>query len=119
MNGINTGLLKNAFPISDEQVAELEVRVLQNHEAFAYLDKNSQLCFLLPKGAEVVDTLAWQNAYELKTESDGRLIKAVYKKTGLTSFALSSTFKKDNLTDSWIINASVLNAGLLNSFILG
>lgn len=48
MAGINTGILQNATPLSTAEIAELEKKVLENNEAYVYLDENSKLCFALP-----------------------------------------------------------------------
>lgn len=50
MTRINTGILTNAHPLSTERIKELEQQVLENQEAFVYLDENSKLCFSMPLG---------------------------------------------------------------------
>jgi hypothetical protein len=83
MQGINTGILTNAHPLSAEQIKALERRVAEEHEAFAYLDENSQLCFALPYGVNGIKDLAWHNAYEV-TAKNNTLTKKVFSKTNFS-----------------------------------
>jgi hypothetical protein len=103
MSGINSGILHNAYPLSSEQIKELEKEVLENQDAFAYLDENSELCFSMPNGVEALKDLAWNNAYELSTEN-GSLVKKAYIKTGLDSYELKKTFSKPSFDDIWSDN---------------
>lgn len=100
MPGINTGILTNAYPLTAEQILELERRVLENRETFAFLDENSKLCFAIPQGVDGIKELAWNHAYELTTENDV-LIKKAYKKDSLKSYHLEDTFTKEHLLDTW------------------
>jgi hypothetical protein len=99
MSGINTGILTNAKPLSTEQVEELEKETLEEQKAFAYLDQNSELCFSLPQGVNMIKELAWNTTYELSTEATG-FIKKIYKKDGLDSFYLYKVLQKQNINDS-------------------
>jgi hypothetical protein len=119
LTGINTGILYNAHPLSDEQINELEKRVLMDQEAFAYLDANSKLCFALPGDVEVIKDLAWNYAYEL-TPGSKNFTKKVYKKFGIDSYRLEATFQKQSINDAWYTAGAVslLDKGLLDAFIL-
>ena len=105
MIGINTGILTNAYPLTSAHIKELESIVLNQSECFAYLDENSELCFMLPKGVDFIKDLAWNTAYELSV-SDGTFIKKAYKKNGLRSFYLDKTMSKQHIDDPWILDSS-------------
>lgn len=100
MSGINTGILTNAYPLSTNHIKELEAKVLNGEGSFVYLDENSKLCFAMHKGVNNIKELAWDNAYEL-TNAGNLLTKRAYKKTGLKTFALDSTYTKSSLNASW------------------
>lgn len=104
MSGINSGILKNASPLSAEAIKELERKVLETGEAYAYLDQNSKLCFAMPHGVDGIKKLAWNNAYELSSEN-GTLTKKAYKKTGLKTFTLDKTFTKSSIDEPWLSNS--------------
>jgi hypothetical protein len=101
MSGINTGILTNDQPLSTERIEALEKETLEKQKAFVYLDQNSELCFSLPQGIDMIKELAWNNAYELSTDANG-FIKKIYKKDGLDSFYLYKVLQKQNINDSWI-----------------
>ena len=105
MIGINTGILTNAYPLTSAHIKELESIVLNQSECFVYLDENSELCFMLPKGVDFIKDLAWNTAYELSV-SDGTFIKKAYKKNGLRSFYLDKTMSKQHIDDTWILDSS-------------
>lgn len=98
--GINTGILTNAYPLSTEQIKELEKLALEEQKAFAYLDENSQLCFALPGGVDGIKDLAWNNVYELHSE-EGTFTKKVYIKTGLDTYTHTATLTKLSIDDAW------------------
>lgn len=104
MPGIDIGILTNAYPLTAEQISELEKRVFETQEAFAYLDEQSKLCFTGPFGPEIIKELAWHNAYELSS-NDGILNKKVYKKAGLKSFYLKETLQKQSYDDAWLLTS--------------
>lgn len=111
MAGINSGILHNAHPLSAEQIKELEKRTLENNEAIAYLDENSELSFALPFAPEVIKDLAWNNAYEL-TAKNNTLAKKVFKKTDLDSFEKIVTLQKQAESADWdvvVLDGSVTN----------
>lgn len=101
MSGINTGILTNALPLSTERIKELEKEALENQTTIAYLNENSELCFVLPFEPGVIKDLAWNNAYELTVEENS-FIKKAYKKDGLESFYLEKVLQKQNIEDSWV-----------------
>ena len=105
MTGINTGILRNASPLTAARIKELENDVLQNRQACAYLNENGELCFAMADGVEVIKDLAWNQAHELTTEA-GTLIKKVYEKTGLKTFQLNGVFNKQSYNDSWVATDS-------------
>jgi hypothetical protein len=117
MSGINTGILQNAYPLSSERIKELEKQVLENHEAFVYLDENSELCFSMPCGVDGIKDLAWNNAYELSIEN-GTITKKAYKKVGLKQCFLDRIFHKQAINDAWIVMCGLLDESLLDDFIL-
>lgn len=104
MSGINSGILQNVSPLSAEAIKELERKVLETGEAYAYLDQNSKLCFAMPHGVDGIKKLAWNNAYELSSEN-GTLTKKAYKKTGLKTFTLDKTFTKSSIDEPWLFNS--------------
>lgn len=85
MSGINTGILTNAYPLTAEQIRELERQVLEEQQSFAYLNENSELCFVLPWGINIIKDLAWNKAYEINAE-ENLVTKATYSKTGLDTY---------------------------------
>lgn len=105
MIGISTGILTNAYPLTSARIKELEDAVLNQGRCFVYLDENSELCFMLQKGVDIIKELAWNNVYELSA-SDGILIKKAYKKNGLCSFYLDKTMSKQHIDDPWILDSS-------------
>ena len=100
MSGINSGILYNAHPLTSEQIAALEKKVLETGETVVYLDENSELCFAACASQDIIKKLAWNNAYELTTEN-GLFTKKVYAKTGLDSFILKDVFQKKDLNQIW------------------
>ena len=106
MVGLSTGILTNAYPLTSARIKELESVVLNQNKCFVYLDENSELCFMLPKGIDSIKDLAWNNVYELSI-SDGTLIKKAYKKNGLRSFYLDKTLSKQHIDDQWVHDGSV------------
>jgi hypothetical protein len=115
MAGINIGILPKAAPLSVEQIKRLEKQVLEEQKTFAYLNENYELCFVIPCGIDYIKDLAWHNAYELRTEEE-KLVKKVYKKTGLKTFYLEKVLQKTDIEDSWIEdNTIVVNSLLLIS----
>ncbi len=106
MSGINSGILSNASPLSAEAIKELERKVLETGEAYAYLDQDSKLCFAMPNGVGGIQELAWNSAYELSSES-GTLTKKAYKKTGLKTFTLDKTYTKTQVEGAWILTGVV------------
>jgi hypothetical protein len=90
MPGINAGILTNAYPLTAEQIRELEQRVRENREAFAYLNENCEICFALPGGAGDLKDLAWHHVYELTTD-EKLSTKTAYNKTGLDTFKSKGT----------------------------
>ena len=100
MTGYNGGILTNAFPLSSERIKELEREVIENRQAYAYLDENHELCFALPRGVYDIRELAWHNAYELSNDS-GSLLKKHYKKINHDSFTLVAIMQKPTFDDAW------------------
>lgn len=98
--GINTGILQNATPLSSAAIKELERRVMENGEAFVYLDENNQLCFISAHTPEAIKDLAWNNAYELSAQDD-KLIKKCFKKRSLRDYSLKDTLQKISFEDFW------------------
>lgn len=119
MPGINSGILTNAYPLTAEQIKNLEQRVLETGSAIAYLNENKELCFAMPAGVGSIKDLAWNHAYELKTENN-LITKSVYAKTSLDTIALTDVLQKQSVNDPWtsIGTASLLDEGLLDNFIL-
>lgn len=101
MSGINTGILTNAYPLSAEQIKELEKQVLEKHETIAYLNESRELCFAMPFDADDIKELAWHNVYEVCSLSDGSIFKQEYKKAGLASFYAGLAFHKSTLDATW------------------
>lgn len=100
--GINTGILHNAEPLTATRIAELEREVLEGGKSYAYLDQAGKLCFAMQRGVDGIKDLAWNNAYEL-TNAGSILTKRAYKKTGLKTFVLDSTYTKPSLNASWTV----------------
>lgn len=98
--GINTGILTDAYPLSAGEIKEIEKLALENNHAYAYLDENGKLCFALPSTPESLRELAWNYAYELKTENNF-FTKNVYVKNGIKSYDLSETLQKKSLSEEW------------------
>jgi hypothetical protein len=117
--GINSGILTNAYPLTAEQIKSLERRVLETGIAIVYLNENKELCFAMPAGVEGIKDLAWNHAYELKTENN-LITKSVYEKTSLDTIALTNVLQKQSINDSWtsVDASSLLDVGLLDEFIL-
>lgn len=100
MAGINSGLLTNATPLSALQEAELEMRAIAEGNAYAYLNADNQICFILHKDPELIKKLAWHNAYQFATEGN-TITKTVWQKTGLDSFRYVETQYKVSGSDYW------------------
>lgn len=117
--GINSGILTNASPLTAEQIKSLEKRVLETGITIVYLNENKELCFAMPVGAECIKDLAWNYAYELKTE-DNLITKSIYKKTSLDTIVLIDVLQKQSINDSWtsVDALSLLDVDLLDEFIL-
>lgn len=103
MSKINSGILQNATPLSEEEIRVLENRAIEQHKTYVYLDQNGKLCFIAPKGIDGLRDLAWHNAYEL-TDSSGTLTKKSYEKTGLGTFALDKVFTKSEISADWCMS---------------
>lgn len=119
MPGINSGILTNAYPLTAEQIKNLEQRVLETGSAIAYLNENEELCFAMPAGVGSIKDLAWNHAYEIKTENN-LITKSVYAKTSLNTIALTDVLQKQSVNDPWtsIGTVSLLDVGLLDEYIL-
>lgn len=87
MKGINTGVLSNAFPLTPERIKELDRQVLELRHCYVFLNENAELCFALPSSVDFIKDLAWNKAYELFKDNEV-VIKKVYVKTGLKTYAL-------------------------------
>ena len=82
MTGINYGILSNAKPLSVKQIEELENQVVENAQAFVYLDTDGKLCFSVPHGIDGINgikDLAWNVAHELSKENDTIIRKSYVK----------------------------------------
>lgn len=102
MSRIHSGILHNASPLSVEAINELERKVLETGEAYAYLDQEGKLCFAMPHGVDVIKKLAWNNAYTINNPiKDGPCIRQAYKKTGLDSSIADKLFTKPSITADW------------------
>lgn len=114
--GINAGILRNAEPLSSEQIKEIERRVLVDKQAYAYLNEAHEICFAVPYGVECIKELACHNAYELTTDN-GYLLKRHYKKYGYDSFELSAILQKQTFDEPWSLEAptKTLAPGLYES----
>lgn len=117
--GINSGILTNAYPLTAEQIKSLEQRVLETGSTIAYLNENKELCFAMPVSAESIKDLAWNHAYELKTENN-LITKNVYEKTSLDTIALADVLQKQSINDLWtsVGSGSLLDEDILDNFIL-
>ena len=102
MSKINSGILYQATPLSKRAIEDLEYRVFENGEIFAYLDENKELCFSMPAGVDAIKNLAWHNAYELYKDG-GTFVKQAYKKTGSNSYLLDKTYTKWYIDYEWEI----------------
>lgn len=119
MPGINSGILTNAYPLTADQIKNLEKRVLETGIAIVYLNESKELCFAMPTGVEGIKDLAWSHAYELKTENS-LITKNVYEKTSIDTIALTDVMQKQSINDSWtsVGATSLLDEALLDNFIL-
>ena len=102
MAGINSGLLTNATPLTTSQEAELEARAIADGQAYAYLNADKQICFILHESPEVIRKIAWHNTYELSADNNNTLTKKVYKKHGLSEFYLTDVLLKPSSEDAWL-----------------
>lgn len=89
MKGINAGILTNAFPLSTEQIEELEKEVLEMQKCYVYLNEDREIVFALPCDVEGIRDLAWHKAYKIFNDNDV-VIKKLYVKTGLKTYSLSN-----------------------------
>ena len=113
MPGINTGILTKAYPLTEEQIKQLEKRVLENNEAFAYLNEDNELCFAIPQGVDQIKELAWHKTSELYTDEDNTFIKKVYRRYTPNSYTLDTVLQKQSINDSW--GQPALAAGLYDA----
>lgn len=100
MRTVNTGILHNATPLTAEQIKSLEKQVLEDKKSFAYLNENSELCFMLPSEVSVIKELACNVASELDS-ANGKIVRKQYKKTGLKTFDLDATYEKTSIDGNW------------------
>lgn len=100
MSGINSGILRNAYPLSAAQIKEVEKDVILNNKCIAYLNENNEICFAEPFDPVAVKNFAWNHVHQI-FEQDGSFIKKVYKKTGLDTFDRTATLIKGSLNASW------------------
>lgn len=103
MAGNNSGILRDAYPLSETQVKEVEKDVILNKKCIAYLDENNKVCFANPNDPEGIKRFAWHTAHEL-FEDNGLFFKKVYTRNGLTTFILSDTLHKNDIDGPWIGN---------------
>lgn len=101
MSGIDAGILVKAHPLTEEQIKQLEKKVLENRDAFAYLNENKELCFAIPQGVDQIKELAWHKTSELYIDEENTFIKKVYRRYTPNSYALDTVLQKQNLDDSW------------------
>ncbi len=117
MSGINAGILLNATPLTAAQIKELEEKIAQTGEIFAYLDESGQICFAGNLDAELVKELAWHYTSEI-TSTPEVVTKKVYKKSANNTYTLDVTFTKAPSATDWVPVASLLDEACLDSFIL-
>jgi hypothetical protein len=104
MPGINTGILTKAYPLSTEQIANLEKSVLDEGTAVVYLSEKSELCFAAPVDPGPIKELAWHNAYELTSDTNNNRFKKVYKKRTQKTFDLDTVLQKRDNDSNWYHN---------------
>jgi hypothetical protein len=114
MNGINSGILTNAHPLTAEQIAKLEKKAAETGEAYVYLNEQGKICFTTTFDPDIIKELAWHETNEIITKTNSATItKKVYAKQGLESVALTEIFKKDSIDSAtWAPTADTLNPGL-------
>ncbi len=100
MSGVNTGILINAYPLTAEQIAEVEAKVFTTNGTYAFLSDNRELCFAFPWGVDDVKELAWHQAWELSIE-DSLYVKRIYKKKSQREYYLWKTLYKNSLDEPW------------------
>ena len=100
MSGVNTGILINAYPLTAEQIAEVEAKVFTANSTYAFLSDKRELCFAFPWGVDNVKELAWHQAWELSIE-DSLYVKRIYKKKSQREYYLWKTLYKNSLDEPW------------------
>ena len=101
MSGINAGVLHQAHPLTKELIENLEKDVIENRDAYVYLDENAELCFSIPQGVAGIKDLAWDHAYEISSNGT-KFVKKAYKKNGLVEFYLEKSWEKHDINGPWV-----------------
>lgn len=107
MQGINTGILSNAKPLSALEADQVQLACIENKEIVAYVDEHGNVCFAGPTSygvpyVEQIKDLAWSEAYEVHKLHDigtGNSnpdyyydLKRAYKKRGKNDYELTGLF---------------------------
>ena len=100
MSSVNTGILINAYPLTAQQIADIEAQVFTANGTYAFLSDKRELCFAFPWGVDSVKELAWHQAWELTIE-DSLYVKRIYKKKSQREYYLWKTLYKNSLDEPW------------------
>lgn len=100
MSSVNTGILINAYPLTAQQIADIEAQVFTSNGSYAFLSDKRELCFAFPWGVDSIKELAWHQAWELSIE-DSLYVKRIYKKKSQREYYLWKTLYKKSLDEPW------------------
>lgn len=94
MSGINSGILYNATPLTEEQEGQLQKEVVADQKAFAYLNSNNELCFALPHDPRCIKELAWDHAqhWYRSNGGTGTICMDDYKRSGVGAYYLDQCY---------------------------
>jgi hypothetical protein len=117
MSGINSGILLNAVPLTALQIKELEAKIAETGEVFAYLNESGQICFAGNLDTELIKELAWHYTSEITSTTEA-VTKKVYRKSANNTYNLDTAYTKAPGATDWQPISSRLGESCLDSFIL-
>ena len=104
---INSGIVQNGLPVSDELAAELEKEVLSDSKCFAYIDKHNKVAVKLPCDIRSIKDLAWSTACEIQQEGN-EFIKKIFARTGTKTYEQVGVYKKTDVDEDWTVSDDYL-----------
>ena len=118
MSKINSGILHNAEPLTEEQLTTARKRAIETGEVIACINADKELCFLMPTDPKVIKELAWNRAEELHINDSNHVDMLLYRKSDTNACFLERYLVSEEAvtSPSWnFAGVGTVSAGLLYS----